>query len=316
MTRPTAVYMPVPGLDVGPGVRLLADAGFLVHHLAGPVVDGEVPRDAVALLAGYDPVDATVMDALPDLRIVATHSAGYDMVDVDEARRRGVLVCNVPASATEEVAVHALALTLGLLRELPRWHAHVRGGAWDEDMPHGMRRPSTLRLGVLGMGRIGRHYARLAAAVFGSVTGADPFVPAVHWPSDVARLGVDELFARADVLSLHLPLTPDSRGVAGAARLASMPPGAVLVNTSRGALVDETALLAALDSGRLAGAGLDVLAAEPPSADHPLLAHDRTLVTPHVGYLSADSVADYARAPARNVVTWYRTGRPETPVPD
>lgn len=314
MTGPAAIYLPVPGLDVSPGVRLLETAGFRVHRLDAPELDDAAPRDAVALLAGYDRVGAPLFDALPGLRIVATHSAGYDMVDVDEAWRRGIWVCNLPGGATEEVAVHAFALTLALLRRLPEWQRHVRAGGWDEEIPYPMRRPSTLRCGVLGMGRIGRHFAGLAAAVFGTVLGADPLVPESDWPSGVVRVGVDELFARSDVLSLHAPLTADTRQVADERRLAAMPRGAILVNASRGGLVDEAALLAALDAGRLAAAGLDVLDGEPPPYDHPLLRHARVLTTPHVGYLSTDSLRDYAEAPAANVVAWLRTGRPSSPV--
>lgn len=313
-TRPAAIYLPLDGVDAGVGTELLEVAGFDVHHLATPRLDDSAPKDAVALLAGYDPVDASMLAALPQLRIVVTHSAGYDMVDVAEARRRDIWVCNVPSAATEEVAVHAFAMALALLRRLPAWDGHVRAGHWDENLPHGMRRPSMLCCGVLGMGRIGCTFARLARGVFGSVVGADPYLPDDLWPADVTRVEVDELFDRSDVLSLHLPLTDDSRGVAYADRLARLPRDAVLVNTSRGALVDEAALLAALDSGRLAGAGLDVLDGEPPAPDNPLLRHERVLVSPHVGYLSAEADAAYARVPAENVLAWYRTGRPNTPI--
>lgn len=311
---PAAIYLPVAGLDVRPGVELLTSHGFHVHEMTTPWLDPTVPRDAVALLAGYDPVGPRLFDELPDLRIVATHSAGFDMVDVEAARRRGIWVCNLPGAATEEVAVHAFAMALSLLRRLPAWHEHVRRGRWDEDIPHRMRRTSRLRCGVLGMGRIGRRFASLAAPVFAAVSGSDPYLPDGEWPAGVVRRDVDELFARSDVVSLHLPLTEGTRGIVTAERLAAMPRDAVLVNTSRGALVDETALLAALEAGALAGAGLDVLAQEPPAPEQPLLHHPRVLASPHVGYLSAESVVDYARTPAENVLTWSRTGRPLTPV--
>lgn len=311
---PVAIYLPVAGLDVRPGVELLTSHGFRVHELTTASLDASVPRDAVALLAGFDPVGPALFDELPDLRIVATHASGFDMVDVEAARRRSIWVCNLPGGGTEEVAVHALAMALSVLRRLPEWHEHVRRGRWGEAVPYAMHRPSRLRCGVLGLGLIGRHFARLAASVFGEVGGADPYLPDDEWPAGVVRRDVDELFAVSDVVSLHLPLTEGTRGIVTADRLAAMPRDAVLVNASRGALVDEAALLAALDAGSVAAAALDVLAQEPPPPDHPLLHHPRVLASPHVGYLSMESAVEYARAPAENILAWHRTGRPLTPV--
>lgn len=311
---PAAIYMPVEGLDVAPGVRVLEEAGFAVVRLESPSLGPGVPRDAVALLAGYDPVTADLMDQLPELRVIATHSCGYDMVDVAAATARGIWVCNLPDGASGEVATHALALTLGCLRQLPAWQVRVRRDEWVEDLTLPLRRTSELSCGVVGLGRIGGRYARMATAVFGRTLGVDPYLPPGEWPADVERSDHDTIFSTCDVVSLHVPLTDETVGIASAKRIARMPLGSVLVNVSRGALIDENALLRALAEGRLAGAGLDVLIEEPPSPGHPLLHHERVIVTPHVGYLSAEAVVDYALKPARNVVAWAREGRPVSPV--
>lgn len=314
VTQPTAIYLPVEGLDVDPGVRLLEAAGFTVVQLDAATLAPGTPRDAVALLAGYDRVSPMLMDELPLLRVIATHSAGFDMIDVAAATARGIWVCNLPDGASGEVATHALALTLACLRQLPEWQARVRRGEWVEDQSLPLRRMSELTCGIIGLGRIGGRYARMATGIFGTVLGVDPYLAEEDWPPGVAASDADTVFAAADVVSLHVPLTDETAGLASAERLARMPRGAVLVNVSRGALVDEEALLAELDAGRIAAAGLDVLTQEPPPADHPFLRHDRVIVTPHVAYLSAEAAVDYAVKPARNVLAWAQEGRPLTPV--
>ncbi len=311
-----AIYFPVEGLDIGPGERLLHQAGVAVHRLAQPWLEPDTPRDAVALLVGYDRVGASVMDQLPGLRIIATHSDGYDMVDLDAARSRGIWVCHLPDSACEEVAVHALTLTLSLLRGIGAWQQRVREGLWVEDESIVLRRPSTLTCGVVGLGRIGGRYARLAASIFGRTLGCDPHLSADRRPSGVQPVGLETIFHECEVVSLHVPLTDETRLLVGREQLAALPAGAVLVNVSRGELVDESALLAGLNSGRIAGAGLDVLTDEPPAADNPLATHPRVVLTPHIAYLSRESLARYATEPAANVVAFLRRGRPNTPVED
>jgi phosphoglycerate dehydrogenase-like enzyme len=308
---PLAVYTDVMDVDPAPGVALLEDAGFAVRVLAtdDPERIAREAADAVALLLGYTPVTADLLAALPALRIVATQSVGYDMVDVEAARDRGVWVANVPGAATEEVAVHAFAMGLSLLRGLPFLDRAVREGRWDSAQEP-LRRPGGATLGILGLGRIGRRLGLLAQSVYGRVVGHDPMVGPDAWSDGVERLERDALLAAADVISLHLPLTPESRHAIDAAALARMRPGAFLVNVSRGALVEPRALLAALDNGGLAGAALDVLEVEPPAPDDPLTRHPRTLVTPHAAYYSGDAARAYVMGQARNVVAWLRDGRP------
>lgn len=322
MSRPLAVFTDTEDLDPAPGIQLLRDAGFDVR-VAGsrdPDVIAAAAKGAVALIVGYARIDAALLDRLPRLRILATMSAGYDMIDTAEARRRGLWVTNLPDAATEDVAVHALASALSLVRRLPQADAAVRAGGWNTEFTRQAelpRRASELTLGLVGFGRIARRLATLAAPVFGRVAAHDPHLAPARWPTGVERHdSVVELAAASDILSLHLPLTPATRGLVDDALLKAMRPGSLLVNVSRGELVDSRALLAALDSGQLAGAALDVFPVEPPPADDPLRFHPRIQLSPHSAYLSDTSRRAYVCRPAENVIAWQRTGRPLTPVID
>jgi D-3-phosphoglycerate dehydrogenase / 2-oxoglutarate reductase len=220
----------------------------------------------------------------------------------------------VPDYGTTEVALHAVAMLLALLRNLAGHDREVRTGHWDYHLGGELRRPSSLTLGVVGLGRIGRMTAERVAPWFSAVVGYDPYLPEVAWPQGFERVGILDLFARSSAVTLHLPLTEDTRGLVGIELLGSMPPGSYLVNTSRGGLVDLDALLDALDSGQLAGAALDVLPQEPPPDDHPLLTHPRALITPHVAWYSAEAEVELRRKAAQNIVDWAQTGRPTYPV--
>ncbi|MFJ6559287.1 C-terminal binding protein [Streptomyces sp. NPDC091412] len=320
MGQPVVVYTDLGELDPEPGVRLLTDAGFAVR-IAGSRDPGAIAaaaHDAVALIVGYACVDEALLDRLPRLRVLATMSAGYDMIDAAAARRRGLWVTNLPGTATEDVAVHALASALSLVRRLPQADAVVRGGGWATDFARAElpRRAGGLTLGLVGMGRIARELVRIAAPVFGRLAAYDPQADPSGWPAGVDRLELDELVGAADVLSLHVPLTDRTRGMVDDGLLARMRPGGLLVNVSRGELVDPEALLRALDSGRLTGAALDVLPVEPPPAGDPLCGHPRIQLSPHSAFLSDASHRAYVCEPAENVIAWQRTGRPLTPVVD
>jgi phosphoglycerate dehydrogenase-like enzyme len=314
-TRARAVYIDTASADRHEGPALLAEAGFEVSdHVA--LTPREVVRaatGATAVLLGDSPFPREVVAALPGLGIVSTVTAGIDQVDLDAAREHGLCVANTPGAVSEEVAVTALALALSLIRHLPFLDRHVREGGWDAFSTGPRRRPSTLTLGVVGLGRTGRRLAEIAQPVFGSVIGADP-APAAEPPAGAERVPLDELLRRADVVSLHVPAERGAPPLLDAAAIARMRPGSYLVNVARGALVDTGALLAALDDGRLAGAGLDVSNPEPPPADHPLRSHPRVVLTPHSAFYSHEAEAEACAHQAGNVVAWSRTGRPLTPV--
>lgn len=320
--KPLAVYTDIDDFDIGPGIALLEAAGFRVKVLGtrDPDVIVSEAREACALLVGYSPVTAEMLERLPNLKIIALASMGFDTVDTQAAAARGIWTTNILGAATEEVATHALALTLEALRGTRRFSDRVRAGEWSFAGERAPRRASSLTLGVVGLGRIGMHYAGYARGLFGRILGYDPMLPessethAKLAEQGVTRSELRELVAESDVLSLHLPLTEQTRHLVDAEFLAAMPQGATLINVSRGGLVDSAALAAAIQSGHIAGAGLDVLDVEPPDANHPLLNHPSIVLTPHVAFWSDASDRDYVLKQASNVVRWSETGRPDTPI--
>jgi D-3-phosphoglycerate dehydrogenase len=281
-----------------------AEQGHLIAGVAEVSgVSTATPDDPFSALAGADAViaggrlkyDAAMMDRAPGLRAVCRSGIGYDNVDVAAATARGVAVCNAPDAPTVSTAEHAVALMLAAAKDLKRTEAATRrGGKADFFGEYRGLELAGLVLGLVGLGRIGSRVARVALALEMAVTAYDPWAA----PGRAAGLGIDlapslnALFAAADVVSLHLPLTPETRHLINAESLARMKRGVVLVNAARGGLVDERALLAALESGHVRAAGLDVFEVEPPAVDNPLLHRDDVVFTPHV---AAGTAAGKAR---------------------
>jgi D-3-phosphoglycerate dehydrogenase len=262
-----------------------------------------VPADpAIVGLALAPPLRLTAahVAALPGLRIVAAASTGYDHLDVAALTAAGVLIAHTPGYCDVEVADHAIAMVVALLRNLHAGDALVRAGGWSSRAV-GAKRVTGSVLGVVGLGRTGALVAARAAGLGMRVLAWAPRTPAAR----ARELGVTpvatlaELMRASDVVSLHVPLTPETKNLIDADALAALRPGAALVNCGRGELVDLGALHAALRSGRLAGAALDVLDAEPPPEDHIALALPRTIITPHLAWLSPESeYASYEMAAA------------------
>ncbi|WP_329310230.1 C-terminal binding protein [Streptomyces sp. NBC_01262] len=250
------------------------------------------------ILTCWAPVSATAIGTSPDLRIVARLGVGLDNIAVDTATERGVWVTNVPDYCVEEVSDHAVGMVLAWTRGLAVSDREVRAGRWN---PAGarLRRLSTLTCGIVGYGRIGRATARKLGTFGCRILAHDP-----HPPKDspgVEMAGLEELLRRSDVVILHVPLTPGTHHIIGAEQLALMPPGGLLVNVSRGGLVDTDAVVKALDSGHLNGAGLDVLETEP-QIPAGLLNQPGALLTPHVAFSSDASVTELRRRAAEEVV--------------
>jgi len=263
-----------------------------------------------ALLVQYAPVSERVLAALPQVGLVSRFGAGYDTVDPAACARHGVWLANSPDYGVGEVATHALAMALALLRHLPFYDRDVKAGNWHYLSPGRIRRASGLTVGILGLGRIGKRFAHLARNTFGRVIACDPYIIDGDFPAYAERVTLHQLFETADVISLHVPLTAETRGMVDAALLGRVRPGMILVNTARGAVIDVGALLGALDSGRLAAAGLDVLPTEPLPADHPLARHPRVLLTPHAAFYSIEAEVELRRKAALNIVQWAQLGRP------
>ncbi|WGD37668.1 C-terminal binding protein [Lysinibacter sp. HNR] len=314
-SRPLVVFTDQTDLDPEPGRALLHEAGFdtvLLNLGTDERHDDRIvpqnAREAVGLVVGYALIDRDILEQFPRLRIIATSSSGVDTVDMAAAQERGIWVSNLADVATEEVASHALSLVLAVERQLSTSIRVAFGGGWTQDFDALPRRLSKLTLGLFGCGKIARRLAEIAVPLFGRIIAYDPYL--TNFPTGVTAVTRQELLKGADVLSLHVPLTKETREVIDHGAFALMKSGSSLVNVSRGELIDREALTTALNSGRIAGVGLDVLDGEPPSPNHPLRSHPRAIVTPHVGFLSDGSLQHYLCDPSRMIVEWWQTGRP------
>jgi D-3-phosphoglycerate dehydrogenase len=245
---------------------------------------------------------------LDNCRVLVSCTVGLDSVDTAACDRRKIQVVNMPAICTDEVADHTLALILASLRKIPRLTEHVHDGRWNRSLLEPMPRLRGLTLGLVGLGRIGRAVASRAAPFGFVVIGHDPYVAAT---SEVPVVELSELCARSDVISLHVPLLPSTEGILGEGEFALMKPTALIVNTSRGGLVDGVALARALEGGRVGAAALDVLEHEPPHPDDPLLRLDNVIVTPHAGGYSDEVVWDIPKAAVDAVLAALRSERPD-----
>ncbi|HSU43752.1 MAG TPA: C-terminal binding protein [Casimicrobiaceae bacterium] len=272
-------------------------------------------RGCAAILLQYAPITAGVVAALPSLGIVSRIGAGFDTVDTAACAAHGVWVANSPDYGVGEVATHALALALASIRNVVRYDADVRGGRWHYLSGGTLRRPASLTLGIVGLGRIGKRMAHVARNVVKRVIAYDPLLIDGDFPAYVERAAsLADLAAQSDIVSLHTPLDASTRGMIDKGFFAAARRDMTLVNTSRGGVVDIADLLAALDAGILRGAALDVLPEEPVAPDSPLRADPRVILTPHAAFYSIEAEQELRRKAAQNIVTWWRTGRPDYPV--
>ncbi|BEU88460.1 C-terminal binding protein [Selenomonas sp. TAMA-11512] len=257
--------------------------------------------DAVALLDQYAPITRKVMESLPNLKAVGRYGVGVNTVDLDAATELGICVLNVPDYCQDEVSNHAFALLLACSRKLTVLSDQVQSGEWDYKIGKPIFRLRGQTLGLVGFGRIPRMVAEKAKAFSLRVVAYDPYV----LEADAAALGVelvsiDALLETSDLVSLHVPLTKDTQHLINEERLAKMKPTAILVNTSRGPLVDELALCRALKDGKLAGAGLDVTENEPLEKESELRGLPNVIITPHVAWYSEEAELDLKTKNARN----------------
>ena len=254
---------------------------------------------AAALLAQYAPITDAVMTALPSFRVVGRYGVSLDNIELPAAARHGIAVVNVPDYCIDEVADHAIGLLLSLSRGITFLDRAIHAGTWDFRRGGQLRRASEMRLGIIGLGRIGAATARRALALRFEVVATDPRSPELE---GVRLVGLNELLETSDIVSMHAWLDPATRHMLDAAALARMQPGAFLVNTSRGGLIDQAALVEALRSGHLGGAALDVLEREPIAPDDPLLALSNVILTPHAAFYSPQSMVEMKTRVAEGIV--------------
>lgn len=277
-------------------VAQAVDAVFSEYQCRSEEETIDAVRDADVVFNNFAPMNERTMRAMARGATVIRYGVGVDNVDLDAARRLGVHVCNVPDYGIEEVADHAAAMALSLSRKLGRYDAGVRAGEWKIGaMVEDVRSLSQSTVGLVGLGRIARALARRMQAFGAKVIAYDPYVSAAD---GATMLPLDDVIAQADILSLHVPLTRETRHMIGQAEITRMRKGAILINVSRGGLVDEIALADALSSGHLGGAGLDVFETEPLPAEVQLRHAPNVIFSPHAAFFSDASVERLQRLAA------------------
>lgn len=304
--NPSAAPKPallVTAADLAPEALALLD-GFNIVYAGKTPTEGDIvalcrQHDPVAIIVRYSKVGAAAMDAAPSLRVISKHGSGTDTIDKAAATQRGIEVVAAAGANAAAVAEQALALLLGCAKSLVTLDARMRDGHWDKST-HKSLELDGKTIGLIGLGAIGRRFAAMAHGMNMRVIGHDPY--AQNLPAYIDAVPLQQIWQDADAISLHCPLTDDNRGLINADTLAQCRPGVILVNTARGGLVDEGALLAAVRSGQVAAAGLDSFAVEPMTAGHPFQQEPRILLSPHIGGVTRAAYVNMGVAAARNVL--------------
>lgn len=271
-------------------------------------------KDADAIIVNLAHIGDREIELATRCRVITRLGIGVDSVDVNCATRRGIWVTNVPHYCTSEVAEHTLALMLTLLRRINIAQADLASGLWNQLAYRGIHNARSTTVGVIGLGQLGREVAKLAASFGFKVIGSDPATNVNNLPDGVQKVDLNELLTKADIVTLHLPLVSRTRNLINADRLKQMRRGAFIVNTSRGGLIDEKALLDALDDGYLAGAGLDVFDEEPLSISSRLHGRPNLVLTPHISFLSEESLLSLQTQAAEDVLRTLSGKHPANPV--
>lgn len=292
----------------------LAPFGAEIEHVdtqGDPARVVEAVRGADAVMVRETPITAEAIEAMTRCKVIVRYGVGVDNIDLAAARRRRIYVANVPDYGSEEVSDHALALLMSVARRVTQRDRDVRRGVWGVGHRQPIRSFRGRTLGIVGFGRIGRAFHRKASALgFARTLVFDPYVKTPE--PGIELVSIDDLCREADAISLHVPLTEETRRLINADRFSLMKPGVILVNTARGGVVDEQALVEALRSGRIAGAGIDVFEEEPVPLDHPLLGFENVVVTDHTGWYSEESVTELQTKATQEVVRVFRGERPHS----
>ena len=262
-------------------------------------------HDPVAIIVRYGKVSAEMMDAAPSLKVISKHGSGTDTIDKAAAKARGIEVVAAVGANAAAVAEQALALMLACAKSVVPLDARMHAGHWDK-ATHKSLELGGRTVGLVGLGAIGQRFARMADAIGMRVIGFDPY--AKNLPDYIETAELATIWREADVISLHCPLTDENRGMLNADTLAQCKRGVIVVNTARGGLIDEAALLAAVRSGQVGGAGLDSFAVEPMTAGHPFQRQERIVLSPHIGGVTSDAYVNMGVAAAKNLLAVVERG--------
>ena len=264
------------------------------------------------LVSSRVPITRSILKQLPDLKMLCAPQVGIDHFDISAAQEMGLKIGHSAYCNYTEVATHALAMALMLVRQIPTLQRHTARGGWKFSAAGSLHRPATMTLGIIGLGRIGKAFAERAIPTFGKVVGYDPYLSPDAWPKNVVRDDkLQDTLAQSHIISVHVSLSETSRGMINADFLATLPKGAFVINTSRGEVADTSAIVDALNSGHIAGAGLDVLSTEPPCPDDPILTHPNAVITPHSAFFSEQSRLEKYSMVTDNVLSFIETGNPK-----
>lgn len=304
---------PAPATDVEEAVLAAVDARLLISETGSEDDLVRLAPEADAILTCFAQVTPAVIRAAPKVQVVGRYGVGVDNIAVETATGLGVVVTNVPVYCVDEVAEHVLAMYLALARRITRYDRQIRLGNWSIETGMPIHRIAGSVLGIVGFGRIGRAVADRARGLGMQVLAYDPVLDSkVGDPAGATMVDLETLLARADAVTLHTPLTPETYHLIDERRLGLMKPSAFLLNASRGGVIDLDALEAALLAGVLAGAGLDVFEPERLAEGHPLLQLESVVATPHVAFYSEESINDLERLAAHNVATVLSGGLPDS----
>jgi D-3-phosphoglycerate dehydrogenase len=310
--------------EIEPELEILQQGDFEVIATKGGLVTGKqltdpdiwpLVQDASALLTGLHVVSDEMMAQMPNLELVTRVGTGYDAIDYEAAEKRGIWVTNVPDYSIDEVSAHAIALTMALVRHLFEHRQTGQANTWRYMGATPILRLSNLTYGIVGLGRIGKASARKASGLGMKVIAYDPYIPASDFESvGATSVDFDTLMSTSDIVSLHVLLNAETRGMIDARALSLMKPTAFIVNTARGPVIDIPALVAAVQAGTIAGAGIDVLPVEPCPVDDPVLHEPRIIVTPHLAASSVEAVRDVRIRAAEEALRVLTGNPPKYPV--
>lgn len=301
-----------PSLDVERKVLEEIDPEFVEAHC---VTEEEViatAKDADGILNQYAPITGRVIESLKRCRVITSYGVGVDNIDVEAATEHGIIVVNVPDYCVDEVSTHAMALILACLRKVPYLSTTVKRGKWDFMVGKPLFRSQGRVLGLFGLGRIGRAVAGKATGFNFRIIAYDPYISEAN--EKVELVSFSELLSNSDFICIHAPLTEETKHSFGKEEFKAMKKNAYLINTARGAIVDELALYRALKEGWIAGAALDVMEKEPPDSKNPLLRLDNVIITPHISYYSEESYVELKAKAAQAVLDVLKGGLPKATV--